>query len=91
MTDEVLTLIVANTLSLNESNYSSTASGPPSLAREGSKTAEGGEGLLILVQILRSGVFLVVILEQSTPRFFTSPISLAVILERSEGSRGKPA
>ena len=33
--DEVLTLIVANTLSVNKANYSSTASGPPSLAREG--------------------------------------------------------
>ena len=35
MTDEVLTLIVANTLSVNKANYSSTASGPPSLTREG--------------------------------------------------------
>ena len=65
MTDEVLTLIVANTLSVNKANYSSTASGPPSLTREGSKTAEGGEGLLTLAQILRGGVFLVVILERS--------------------------
>ena len=57
MTDEVLTLNVANTPSVNKANYSSTASGPPSLAREGSKTAEGGEGLLILVRILRGTVF----------------------------------
>ena len=34
--DEVLTLIVANTLSVNKANYSSTVTdGPPSLTREG--------------------------------------------------------